>query len=196
KLGLSGLAVEPSTLAPGESGEATASYTLTQADVDAGTVHNEAIASGEDPNGGEVSDDDTEDVDLGDLQEASIALEKSGVLSTDGETIAYTFTVTNNGTVTVDNLTISDTKLGLSDLAVSPSSLAPGESGEATASYTLTQADVDAGTVHNEAIASGTHPTYKTLVRYDTEDVDLGDLQEASIALEKSGALSTDGETI
>src|SRR5699024_10403055 len=129
KLGLSGLAVSPSSLAPGESGEATASYTLTQADVDAGTVHNEAIASGEDPNGGEVSDDDTEDVDLGDLQEASIALEKSGALSEDGETIAYTFTVTNTGTVTLMDVVVNDPMLDEDALVVTPSTLAPGENG-------------------------------------------------------------------
>ncbi|MEZ5093182.1 hypothetical protein [Nocardioides sp.] len=52
------------TLAPTESTTCTASYTLTQADVDAGQVDNTATVTGTDPNATDVTDTDTESVSI------------------------------------------------------------------------------------------------------------------------------------
>jgi uncharacterized repeat protein (TIGR01451 family) len=71
-----------------------------------------------------------------------------------GELISYTFVVTNTGNVTLDGVTVSDPLPGLS--AIVPAGvdgLAPGASATFTATYAVTQADIDAGSVYNEATA-------------------------------------------
>ena len=73
-----------------------------------------------------------------------------------GDTIDYSFVVTNTGNVTLDPVAIDDPKVGV--VTCPASSLAPGGSTTCTATYTLTQADVDAGHVANTATAGGTPP--------------------------------------
>ncbi|MBE16301.1 MAG: hypothetical protein CL867_08615 [Cytophagaceae bacterium] len=171
-LGISGLAVTPSSLDPGETGTATAQYTITQADVDAGQVINSATVTGQDPNGDPVTDtsdsgnpvDDTgagddETITPIDSNPELTFVKTSQALGTDlGDTILYTFTVTNTGNVTLTNVSVTDPLVGVSDLLVTPSTLASGETGVATATYTITQDDIDTGSVVNTATASGDDP--------------------------------------
>ncbi|MEZ5191692.1 MAG: hypothetical protein R2734_03685 [Nocardioides sp.] len=94
----------------------------------------------------------------------SIALDKQAGTPTGnaaGDTIDYTFVVTNTGNVTLDPVTVDDPKVG--PVACPSGPLAPGDSvtcGPAT--YTLTQADVDAGHVANTATATAPTPTAPT----------------------------------
>ena len=65
-----------------------------------------------------------------------------------GDTLTYSFTVTNTGNVTLSNLTITDTSLPGLNLTGTPiPTLLPTASNSTnyTATYVLTQADVDAG---------------------------------------------------
>ncbi|MBK0296264.1 DUF11 domain-containing protein, partial [Bacillus sp. S34] len=79
-----------------------------------------------------------------------------------GDTLAYTFRATNSGNQTLTGVTISDPHAGLGTLTYTWSGaagrLAPGQSVTATASYTVTQADVDAGAITNTATVTGTTP--------------------------------------
>ena len=75
-----------------------------------------------------------------------------------GDVITYTFTVTNTGNVTLNDLELKDPMEGLSDVKLAKSELAPGESTSGTATYTVTQADVDKGTVENTATVTGMPP--------------------------------------
>ncbi len=155
----------PTTLAPGASTTCTATYTITQADVDAGSVDNTATASGTPPTGPAVaSAPDSTSTPTSTV--ATMSLDKTAAAPVDvntngrvdaGDTIAYSFLVTNTGAQTLTGVGVADPKTG--PVTCTPSTLAPGASVTCTASYTITQADVDAGSVANTAIATGTPPT-------------------------------------
>jgi uncharacterized repeat protein (TIGR01451 family) len=180
------LAVSPSTLGPNQTGTATATYTITQADLDASQVLNTATATGEDPNDNPVEDTDDEDVDA--YLDPEINLVKTAdpqSYSNPGETITYTFTVTNTGNLTLTDVVINDLLTGSVDLAVTPSTLAPTEVGTATATYTITQADIDAGQVLNTATATGDDPNDNPVEDTDDESID-GPEHAPEISLVKS----------
>ncbi|RNL82892.1 DUF11 domain-containing protein, partial [Sinomicrobium pectinilyticum] len=172
--GTTGLPITPVILAPGESGTATATYTITQEDMDNGGVSNQALASGEDPNGDPVEDESGTDADNDDPtdtpieQNPDMTLIKTGMYIdengdgsvTPGDIIQYSFTVENTGNVTLSNVSISDETMvpALEVSEVSPSVLAPGETGTASAIYTITQEDINIGAVYNIAEASAETP--------------------------------------
>jgi uncharacterized repeat protein (TIGR01451 family)/gliding motility-associated-like protein len=166
------LAVTPSTLAPNETGTATASYTIIQADVDAGKVTNSATVTGSTPTNGTVTDTSGTTINNDTPTETtltpspSIAVVKTGAVGGTGivgDVITYTFTVTNTGNTTLTNVMINDALTNSVNLAVTPSTLAPNETGTGTATYTIIQADVDAGKVTNSATVTGTTPTNGTV---------------------------------
>ncbi|WP_188444649.1 DUF7507 domain-containing protein, partial [Belliella aquatica] len=164
------------TLAPGRSAEFTATYTITQADVDNGSVVNTAIATGTPPTGTDVTATDTETITVDiSAATASISIAKSASQSTYGlgDVITYTFTVENDGDFTLTNVGVSDALPGLSAITQSSgtTTLAPGGSAEFTATYTITQTDVDNGSVVNTAIATGTPPTGTDVTATDTETI-------------------------
>ncbi|MGL5810861.1 MAG: DUF7507 domain-containing protein, partial [Nocardioides sp.] len=153
----------PVVLAPGETQTCTATKTMTQADVDAGAVSNTATSTGTPPGGADpVTATDDETVTSG--GEAGITLIKTADPLTYGvdDLVSYTFVATNSGSLTLDDVDVSDTGLaglsGLSCTPAAPATLAPGESLRCTATKAMTQADVDAGAVSNTATATGTPP--------------------------------------
>ncbi|MGS2741647.1 DUF7507 domain-containing protein, partial [Sinomicrobium sp. M5D2P17] len=199
----SGLPIAPATLAPGESGMATATYTITQEDVDNGGVSNQALTTGTDPNGDPVEDESGTDPDNDDPTETpidqipSIALVKTGEytdtngneMADAGDEITYTFTVTNTGNVTVVDITIDDALTETAGLPIVPATLAPGESGTATATYTITQEDVDNGGVSNQALATGTDPNGDPVEDTSGTDPDNDDPTETVIEPDPAMAL-------
>lgn len=73
----------------------------------------------------------------------------------------YSFEITNTGNVTLSNVVVSDTSLSGLTLTGTPiSTMAPNEVNTTnySASYTLTQADVDAGGVENSASVTSRDP--------------------------------------
>ena len=76
-----------------------------------------------------------------------------------GDTIAYSYLVTNTGNVTLASVAVDDPTIGAVTCPTPPApGLAPGASETCTAdaTHTVTQADVDSGSVVDTATATGT----------------------------------------
>jgi uncharacterized repeat protein (TIGR01451 family) len=134
----------------------TATYAITQADLDAGSVDNTATAAGSPPTGADVSD--SADATITAEQNPALTLEKSAspaVYAAVGDVITYTYLVTNSGNLTLDEpVTVSDDKAAATCTPSGDGVLDPGETVTCTATYTITQADLDAGSVTNTASAT------------------------------------------
>lgn len=72
------------------------------------------------------------------------------------QTLTYTYTVTNASTVTLDDVHVDPTLMGMSTPVCAVTTLAPGQSTTCTATYTTTDADVAAGKINDNATATGT----------------------------------------
>ncbi len=155
------------TLEPGDVLVAEATYTITQEDVDTGQVANQATVTGTTPNEDSVTDDDEALVPQD--PNPSLKLEKTSdkeEISEAGEAITYTFVVTNTGNITLTDVQVDDpmlAELGI-DIELEETTLAPGESTTGSAVYTVTQEDIDNGSVTNVATSTGTP------LGYDPED--------------------------
>ena len=95
-------------------------YSVTQSDIDTGSITNQATATGEGVNG-TVSDDDTAITTLLESCLDAIAITKTGVFNdvdTSGcttagiDTVTYTFTVTNGGNTPLSSVSVTDPLLG------------------------------------------------------------------------------------
>ncbi|MET8152810.1 DUF6923 family protein [Actinoplanes sp. NPDC049668] len=163
---------EAASLAPGITVTCTATYTVTQADMDdpQPIITNEARAAGTDPGGLPVtSNEDSAPVDLS--QEPSLELTKTvtpATVDAAGQTVTYTFTAVNSGNVTLTGAAVRDVEfsgtgtLANPPCALSPTTLAPGARATCTARYAVTQADINAGHVSNVATATGIAPDGST----------------------------------
>ncbi|MCK7555990.1 gliding motility-associated C-terminal domain-containing protein [Chitinophaga sedimenti] len=150
-------------IAPGASVTDIYDYTITQADRDKGMVTNSANVSAAAPAGATVTDvsgtaaDNDEPTVTVITSTAAVAMVKTGVFS--GNTITYTFTITNTGNVTLSQLTYSDAKLGITDKALEVTGgLAPGATATATEIYTVTADDRTLGSVTNTATVNAQNP--------------------------------------
>lgn len=153
-----------SSMPPGARVTCQATYELTQADVDAGSVRNTASATATPPAGGSTSADPDEAI-VTIAATPALTLVKSadpGPYTHAGETVAYTFEVLNVGNVTIDEIAIEEQAFsGSGELGTpvcAPATIAPSETATCTLEYGLTQEDVDAGLVTNSATATGTPP--------------------------------------
>jgi uncharacterized repeat protein (TIGR01451 family) len=152
---------QPAALEPGDSLTCTGSRTVTQADLDAGSIANTAEASGKDPAGATVSAlSATATVSA--AQSPHVTITKSaGRTNYDaaGQVVEYTLVLTNDGNVTLHDAQIEDALLSaLTCAPAQPATLPPGGELTCTGSHTVTQADLNAGQVNNSATASAAGP--------------------------------------
>ncbi len=178
------------TMIPGQIETINISYTLTQSDIDNGSVSNQATVTYDDINGTTYtndSDDPTDNTDADDNDTEpnndpddptvinlpvhhEIVITKTGVLNYSGtypmpgDRIDYTFEVSNAGNTTLSGVSIEDQILENANVNITyvsgdvngDGNLNVGEIWIYTASYQLTQTDIDAGHFDNQATVHAT----------------------------------------
>jgi gliding motility-associated-like protein/uncharacterized repeat protein (TIGR01451 family) len=165
RIGVTNLAVSPSTLEPGQSGIAIATYQVSEEDIMAGGVSNTALVTGIDENGKVVEDTSGTDIENNDptvtviVSEPSLLVEKEafyfGSKAQLGELVEFRIRVTNTGNVTLTNVVVRDPLTGFMQVV---GVLSPGGSVVYTTEYTVTVSDELAGEFVNIATATGTSP--------------------------------------
>src|SRR5690349_20300294 len=147
------------TIGVGEHITCTASHTVTQADLDAGSYLNTACA---DDGEGKAAQDCDDEETPGEQNPALEVLKTDGDATFDavGDVINYTITVTNTGNVTLTNVAVTDALAvgldcdpGTAGAQTTGFTIGVGEHITCTASHTVTQADLDAGSYLNTACA-------------------------------------------
>jgi LysM repeat protein len=147
-------------------------YTITQLDLDTGSLTTIATASAS----GRVSPTVTTSVPI--EQARALTLSKTPdplTYNSVGQTIIYSYVITNNGTVSLGpvQFTITDDKIGAAfNCGSGGTILSPGGTVSCSATYLTSQADLTAGSVINTAFASdgttNSNPVTATINRSGT----------------------------
>ncbi|WP_186317668.1 hypothetical protein [Curtobacterium sp. 9128] len=154
----------PVSIAPGASVECdvAGSYEVTQADVDHGSVEFTATATSTSPKGVEVeAEARTTQTTVAQAPEVSASFSGTiaGKAPKAGDSVSFTGSVENTGNVTLHGLTATVPGFDGLTVAVTDDELAPGTSTAVTVSdHTLTQADMDAGTLTVPLHVAGVGP--------------------------------------
>lgn len=177
-------------LAPGATASLSASYVLTQADIDHGSVTNSALRRGQTTNG--IATEDRSGTGAGNDTPTVVALAAQPSLSLDkrlaageeptftrvGRIINYEFEVTNTG-----NVTLAGPVAVLDSLTTTPicpaGNLLPGASMICTSNMRVTQADLDRGRIDNTATANADGQSA-------SDSLTMLGIQNAALGLEKT----------
>ncbi|MEV7122125.1 DUF7507 domain-containing protein, partial [Kitasatospora griseola] len=176
---------DATTLNPGESTLCHGSYVISAADVTAGQVTNTAHAEGTDPEGQTVLSPPGE-ATVPVVGEAELGIQKTADSAGPfhvGDTVAYTYTVTNTGTAAVHSLSVADDHVAV--VTCDATTLNPGQSTTCHGTYVVTAADVLAGHVTNTAHAEGLDPEGRT-VQSPPGEVTVPVVGEGELAIEKT----------
>ncbi len=146
------------SLAPSASDATTFTgvHTITQAEIDAGTFTNTATTTGTPPTGSNVVDTDTDTQNFTPIPSLTIVkTQTSGPspVSVKGDVIGYTIVVINDGNQSLTNVIVGDllpdgttgTLAGPIESGTADGILSVNETFTYTISYTVTQADIEAG---------------------------------------------------
>ena len=115
------------TLAKGSSETCTGTYTVTQADVDSGSLTSSATAAGTTPSGTTVSSSQSVVTLLANSATTSMTMTNSSTtpsFAEAGDPIDYQYTVTNTGTTTLSDIAVTDAVTNPYDLSL-PTPTAP-----------------------------------------------------------------------
>ncbi|WP_165501395.1 beta strand repeat-containing protein, partial [Pedobacter psychrodurus] len=147
-------------LEKGESWTYNGSYTVLQSDLNNNgnpTNNTGKITNSASVNTTELPTAKTATADVNIALSPVVTLVKTGTLNINGNSISYLFTVKNTGNVTLNNLVVTDCKV-TGPITLATSTLMPGASTTATASYTISNAEKALGSVSNTATVNGKDP--------------------------------------
>ena len=146
---MAGINTKIDTIEVGKSASVTGTYTVKQSDIDkGGMIHNAATAG-----------DKTPEKDVPVEQNSSYTAVKTAdkeKVTTAGEIITYTITVTNTGNTTLTDIAVKDDMAGI-DTKID--TIEVGKSASVTGTYTVKQEDIDkGGKIHNVATVGDKSP--------------------------------------
>ena len=158
--GLSAISCPGTVLAPAASMTCTATYTVTQSNLNNGLISNTATGSGTPPSGPPVTDTDSVNVTATSTPQLNIVKATSATsYNAVGQVLNFTLTITNTGDVTLSNVLVSDASAAVGVCTPTmPTTMAPGDQSVCSAAHAVTQSDIDHGSYDNVALASGTPP--------------------------------------
>ncbi|MEO9684539.1 hypothetical protein, partial [Tateyamaria sp.] len=194
------------SLAPGavDSTTCVADYTIIQADVDAGSITNTADITVDAPAGvTDPADQDSTAVSTGPAENAAISVVKAftdGTYSSATDSEDFTFTVTNDGNVTLTNVVLTDPMLGftctLADLGPGDVATTCDDGSPLTATQNFDQSDVDAGSFTNTVEVTGESAVLATPVDASDEVTVTGPAQVPTISLAKNSTFTGTLESV
>ena len=158
-----------SNLSPSATASIVATHTVTQDDIDAGQVVNQAIAScnfngitisdlSDDPDPSSLNGDNDPTITFI-VQNPELQVFKDDLFPYTpqnlqvGDIITYNIYVINTGNVTLTDITVTDDNATIINSNLI-SNLSPGTTVSIVATHTVTQDDIDTGQVVNQAIAT------------------------------------------
>jgi uncharacterized repeat protein (TIGR01451 family) len=144
--------LDTASLAPGATATGTATHTIVETDLP-GPLTNTATAKATDSQNKPVTATTTATVTLTYTSSMSVTKVPSSTTARVGESITYTYTVNNTGSISINGLALSDDKLG--KITTDRTSLAPGESASGTITYTVLEGDLP-GPIINTVTATAT----------------------------------------
>lgn len=147
-----------SAITANTTGTCTGTYTITQADLDAGAITTKAYSN---PLCAKISLlSNTKTFTATATQNPAISLTKTPSVeatSIVGTVVTYTYTITNTGNVTLTGpFSVTDNKIANVSCSGAAGTLAPGASTNCTASYTLKTSDIQNREIVNNATATNT----------------------------------------
>jgi uncharacterized repeat protein (TIGR01451 family) len=161
----------------GETWQYSASHTVTQAEFDGGgTINNTASVTTDQG----ANSSDSASVALASIVSMSFAKAALGFHDTNnnnvadvGETIDFSFTVSNTGNTTLHNIGVADVDGTVQVVGSTIAALAPGATDNTswTGSYVLTSTDVSAGYHDNTAVAAGEETSVPSTVHVVLADL-------------------------
>ena len=182
---LGSILLNTTTLEIGEWAVGSEQYNITESDIP-GPLINNAMVTAVSSNGRNVSDNDTEQVNID--YDVNITVDKSADITYAivGDTITYSFNITNTGQIVLDNISIYDDVLG--EIIPPTSSLQPGEWMNANKSYEVVETDLP-GPIINTVIVTG-HDPYGIFVN-DSDSYSVILNYNASLNVTKTVNMST-----
>jgi uncharacterized repeat protein (TIGR01451 family)/LPXTG-motif cell wall-anchored protein len=190
---MSSVVCPQTTLAAGAQEVCEATYTLTQADVDNGSITNAATATGTPTGSITPIGSPPSTVSVPTPPQPGLTIAKTanpGTITAAGQTVTYSFLLTNTGNVTLQNVTVADSGFSgtgtLGPIACPTTTLVAGQVETCTAAYTVTQADVDAGILTNSATGTGTPPTGTPLPPVPSNPVDVNIPRTPALSIVKT----------